>query len=85
LRTAIPLAAALACLSGGARAQSPLPGISLQGDAKRPLTPEEVERQKRIDSEYKAATKKIPNQKAADPWGDVRQGPTASAAKKKQQ
>ena len=35
--------------------------------------------------EYKAATKKIPDQKANDPWADVRSGPTVTAPKKKQQ
>jgi hypothetical protein len=80
------LAAALALPAASAFAQSPLaPKISLQGDQKRPLTPEEQERQKRLDAEYKAATSKIPDQKRSDPWVDVRPAPSASAAKKKQQ
>jgi hypothetical protein len=80
------LAAALALPAASAFAQSPLaPKISLQGDQKRPLTPEEQERQKRLDAEYKAATSKIPDQKRADPWADVRPAPSASASKKKQQ
>jgi len=62
-----------------------MPKFSLQGDQKRPLTPEEKERQKRLDAEYKAATSKIPDQKRADPWADVRPAPSASASKKKQQ
>jgi hypothetical protein len=37
----------------------PMPSFSLQGDKKRPLTPEEQERQKQLDNDYKAATKKI--------------------------
>ena len=79
------LAVALALLTGNASAQSPLTGISL-GDQKRPLTPEEQERQKRIDNDYKAATKKTPDQKAAaDPWASVRPEPTVPAPKKKQQ
>jgi hypothetical protein len=79
------LAAALALPAASAFAQSPLsPKISLQGDQKRPLTPEEQERQKRLDAEYKAATGKIPDQKRGDPWEDVRPAPSASAAKKKQ-
>jgi hypothetical protein len=81
----IPLAGALALLTASASAQMPTPGISLQGDPKRPLTPEEQERQKKLDDDYKAATKKIPNQKANDPWADVRPTPTALASKKKQQ
>jgi len=80
------LAAALALPAASAFAQSPLsPKISLQGDQKRPLTPEEQERQKRLDAEYKAATSKIPDQKRADPWAEVRPAPSASASKKKQQ
>jgi hypothetical protein len=61
-----------------------MPKFSLQGDQKRPLTPEEKERQKRLDAEYKAATSKIPDQKRGDPWADVRPAPSASASKKKQ-
>jgi hypothetical protein len=80
----VPLTGALALLSTSASAQMPAPSISLQGDPKRPLTMEEQERQKKLDGDYKAATKKIPNQKANDPWADVRP-PTAPAPKKKQQ
>ena len=81
------LAAGLALPTASVFAQnSPImPKFSLQGDQKRPLTPEEQERQKRLDAEYKAATSKIPDQKRADPWADVRPAPSASAAKKKQQ
>ena len=82
------LAAALALPAASAFAQdiNPLsPKISLQGEQKRRLTPEEQERQKRLDADYKAATSKIPEQKRADPWADVRPAPSASAAKKKQQ
>ena len=43
---------------------------------KKQLTPEEQERQKQLDAAYKAAQKKIPDQKAADPWGGVRPTPT---------
>jgi hypothetical protein len=77
-------AAAMALPAGRVLAQdlSPImPKFSLQGDPKRPLTPEEQERQKRIDSEYRAATKKIPDQKPVDPWADVRQSPAATGQK----
>jgi|SRR5215471_8616504 len=80
------VAAALAVLTGSASAQNPLmPGVSLGGEQKRQLTPEEQERQKQIDNDYKAAAKKIPDQKAIDPWADVRTGPTVAAPKRKQQ
>jgi hypothetical protein len=79
-------AAALALSAPVASAQNPLtPKLSLQGDQKRPLTPEEVERQKRIDAEYKAATSKIPDQKTVDPWATVRPAPADTPPKKKQQ
>ena len=80
----IPLAGALALLTTSASAQMPMPSFSLQGDKKRPLTPEEQERQKQLDNDYKAATKKIPEQKAYDPWADVRPTLTVPAPKRKQ-
>jgi hypothetical protein len=90
LRRILPpalLAAALALPAATAFAQGNpiMPKFSIGGEPKRPLTPEEKERQKRLDAEYKAATSKIPDQKRADPWADVRPAPSASASKKKQQ
>jgi hypothetical protein len=68
------LAAALALLSGSASAQMgrdpPRPG-----DNQRSRTVDQ-QRQKRIDNDYKAATKIIPDQKPKDPWGDIRPTPT---------
>ena len=76
------LAAAFALPGAGALAQSPImPKISIGGEQKRALTPEEQERQKQIDADYKAATSKIPAQKAPDPWADVRQAPASSGQK----
>jgi len=75
--------AALILPATNASAQNPFtPKLSLQGDQKRPLTPEEIERQKQLDAEYKAATKKIPDQRAADPWASVRPAPDTVAKKK---
>jgi hypothetical protein len=86
LRALLSAALALPAASAFAQDVNPLsPKISLQGEQKRRLTPEEQERQKRLDADYKAATSKIPDQKRADPWADVRPAPSASAAKKKQQ
>jgi hypothetical protein len=78
---ALPATSALAQDSGGG--VSPLtPKLSIGGgEQKRKLTPEEEERQKRIDADYKAATSKIPAQKAPDPWADVRQAPAGSGQK----
>jgi len=86
LRALLAAALALPAASTFAQDVNPLsPKISLQGEQKRALTPEEQERQKQLDAAYKAATSKIPDQKRADPWGDVRPAPSASASKKKQQ
>ena len=60
-----------------------MPPISLR-PPERTLTPEDCERQKQIDDDYKAASKKVPDQKAKDPWADVRSGPTVTDPKKKQ-
>jgi hypothetical protein len=77
------LVAAFALPGTSALAQSnPLmPKMSIGGDQKRKLTPEEAEREKQIDADYKAANSKIPAQKAPDPWADVRQAPAASGQK----
>lgn len=76
------LAAAFALPEANALAQSPImPKISIGGENKRVLTPEEQEREKQIDADYKAANKKIPTQKAPDPWADVRQAPAGSGQK----
>jgi hypothetical protein len=79
----IPLAGMLALMTAYASAQG-MPPISLRGN-QRTLTPEELERQKQIDNDYRAATKTIPEQKANDPWAAIRPTPTAPAPKKKQQ
>jgi hypothetical protein len=50
-----------------------------------PLTPEarkiqeERIKQKALDDAYKAANKKIPVQKPADPWGNIRPNPPTSS------
>jgi hypothetical protein len=77
------LAAAFALPGTSALAQSNpfMPKMSIGGEQKRPLTPEEAERQKQIDADYKASISKIPTLKAADPWADMRQGPAASGPK----
>ena len=89
LRTlaSLALAAAFALSARSALAQDSgggnpiMPKFSIGGEQKRKLTPEEQERQTQIDADYKAATNKIPAQKAPDPWGDVRQAPSGSGQK----
>ena len=87
LRTLLATAAIFAFLTVNAGAQmGPLtPKISL-GKEDRKLTPEEQAQQDQIDSAYRAATKKIPDQKPVnDPWADVRPSTTSSSQNKKQQ
>jgi len=85
IKLLIPLAAPLTLLTGSAFAQNPLaPSFHTQKEEKH-LTPEEQERQKQLDADYKAATNKVPDQKASDPWASVRPTPTVPAPKKKQQ
>jgi hypothetical protein len=49
------------------------------------LTPEQQKYQKDLDDSYKAANKKIPDQRPNDPWATMRSAPSASAPKTKQQ
>jgi hypothetical protein len=80
----IPLAGALVLMVANASAQVPEPNVSPW--QKKRLTPtEERERQRKLDADYKAATNKIPDQKANDPWAVVRPPPTVPGANKKQQ
>ena len=76
-----PATMAFAQDSGGGGGNPIMPKFSIGGEQKRKLTPEEEEKQKQIDADYKAATSKIPAQKTVDPWGDVRQAPAASGQK----
>ncbi len=80
----LPAVAVVATLTGTAYAQI-MPKFSL-GEDKRKLTPEEQEKKKQLDDAYRQATNKIPDQKASDPWADVRPAPAAPgpAPKKKQ-
>jgi hypothetical protein len=84
IRTLLLLAGALVLLTERASAQM-MPGMNqpIQKEQKR-LTPEEQERQKQLDQDYKAATNKIPDQGPADPWADVRPSPTAKSQSKNQ-
>jgi hypothetical protein len=85
LRTLLSLVLAVAFVLPGVNAWAQdnpiMPKFSIGGEQKKKLTPEEEERQKRIDADYKAATSKIPAQKVPDPWADVRQAPAASGQK----
>jgi hypothetical protein len=78
---AFPVALMLAVLAGPAWAQAP--ALNLMQD-KRPLTSEELEKQKAIDEAYRASIKKIPDQKpSADPWGNVRANEPATGTQTK--
>jgi len=76
----VPLAGALALMTAYALAQG-MPPISLRPN-ERTLTPEERERQKQIDNDYKAATGKVPDQNANDPWAAIRPAPSTPSPKK---
>jgi hypothetical protein len=52
---------------------------------KKPLTQDEIDKQRKLDDAYKAATNKIPDQKANDPWAVVRPSNPTPAPKKKTQ
>jgi hypothetical protein len=52
---------------------------------KKPLTQDEVDKQRQLDDAYKSATNKIPDQKSNDPWAVVRPTAPTPAPKKKQQ
>ena len=84
------LSMTLHLLSGSAFAQIPAPDssssanpfspkMSLGAKEKKQVTPEEQKYQQELDENYKAAQKKIPDQKSADPWGGVRPTPTAKS------
>ena len=76
------LAAALTTLMAGPAAAQ---GISpFQAQSKPTPTQEEVDKQEKLDSDYKSTLKKLPNQKTVDPWGTVRQPPVKSTKTKQQ-
>ena len=57
-----------------ASAQIGLPGMDLNPDRSRQYTPEEKEKLREIDQNYKATLKKVPDKKQPyDPWAGARQ------------
>jgi hypothetical protein len=62
-----------------ALAQSP--GMSIPLNSEEARSPEQIEKQKQIESDYKATLKKIPDAKANDPWGNMRSADTGTQAK----
>jgi ethanolamine ammonia-lyase small subunit len=73
------IAAVFALLAGPAYAQSP--HVNLLSDTPS-KTPEEKEQDAIKEKAYKDSLKKIPDAKAADPWGTVRSETPAKAAAK---
>ena len=62
---------ALVALSTAYAAAQDTPGIPL--NPRKPLSKEDVEKQKAADEAYNAAMKKIPDKNSsADPWGNIR-------------
>ncbi|MDR3419652.1 MAG: hypothetical protein P4L80_00130 [Xanthobacteraceae bacterium] len=83
LRRLIQAGAMVALLTGPAFAQAPQSSqssLSVPLKTERPLTQEEIDKQKAADRAYEAAINKIPDKKSSsDPWGNIRQpSPTAS-------
>jgi hypothetical protein len=75
--------ALFAAMTASAPAQNLFaPKMTLGDEPKRALTPEEQARQQKLDEAYKAATNKIPDQKANDPWATVRQSPPMTQSRK---
>ena len=83
LHKAIVATSVLLLMTGAVSAQMPQPGVHLKDD-KPSRTKEQKKYDKELDRAYQAATKKIPEQKKPDPWGNIRPTPPA-AAKNKQQ
>ncbi len=71
--------AATVLLVHPASAQTPGMAIPLNQDESK--SPEQIEKQKQIDADYKATLKKIPDAKANDPWGNMRSADTGTPAK----
>jgi hypothetical protein len=78
---AVPILVAVAILSvvGGPALAQMMPSISPFKKEEKKLTPEEIEKQKAADAAYNAAMQKIPEKKAGDPWGGIRDTPQASS------
>ena len=57
-------------LMGSALAQTP--GMSFPMGEEKQLTDEEKAKNAERENNYKSAIGKIPDQKAADPWGNIR-------------
>jgi hypothetical protein len=80
LRKFVYAGAILAVITGDAVAQSTL-GIPFKNEGPPP-TQEQIEKQKAAEKAYDAAMHKIPDKKTpADPWADVRSGPSANKNK----
>ena len=94
LRKTIHATLIVILMMGAASAQSDAGGFLAGGNSLRDRNLEKKKsdsaidrayRSKQIDNDYKAATRKIPDQKPNDPWGAIRPTPTAPAPKEKQQ
>ena len=81
LRSIAAAGAIVVLLSGTAFAQA----LILPTNKKESRSPEELEREKALEREYKRATEKIPEKKATDPRGSIRQSPPAAPKAKSRQ
>jgi hypothetical protein len=72
--------AALVLLAHPASAQS-TPGMAIPLNSEEAKSPEQIEKQRKIEDDYKATMKKIPDAKANDPWGNMRSSDGGTANK----
>jgi hypothetical protein len=70
---------AVALLGHPALAQTP--GMAIPLNSEEGKSPEQIEKQKKIEDDYKATMKKIPDAKANDPWGNMRSSDSGTANK----
>ena len=76
VHTIVLAAAAAVLLAHPAVAQSSTPGIGIPLNQDQSKSPEEIEKERQIEADYKASLKKIPDAKANDPWGNMRSADT---------
>jgi hypothetical protein len=72
-------AAVIALLAGPAYGQSSVPRY---GDTEKTKSPQEIEAEREAERAYKRSLSNIPEQSAADPWGNVRSNSAPKATAK---
>ena len=73
-------AAGISGMGADSSADDPFKPNLLGGMGNKQVDPETAEKRKEVDRAYRDTTRKIPDQKPADPWGSMR-GNDAAASK----